>query len=151
MSSHTLPPDINRLIANLPNMTIGDIHSLCRSHRSFNESVCRQNEHLKNILREAREKLTDYYAVIKSKTPSELESDLKSLSEQPNIYEFVEKGYEKAVWSHIDEPCYHQWVLINLIVKYGRDEIIDELLENEPDLFTTIILAAARAGREDLV
>lgn len=76
MSFVNLPPDVNRMIANLPNMTIGDIHALCRSHRGFNESVCKQNENLKNVLREVRVKLTERYSVIKNKTLNELEDDL---------------------------------------------------------------------------
>lgn len=96
MSFSDLPPDINRLIANLPEMTIGDIHALCRTHRGFNEAVCRQNDHLNSVLREVRERLTDHYDVIRDRTLAELEEDLAL--PQRNIADITllrSKGYEK--------------------------------------------------------
>lgn len=95
MSFAVLPPDVKRIIGNLPDMTIGDIHALCRTNRAFNESVCRQNEHLKSVLREVHEKLTDNYDVIRGKTLAEIEADLKDFNSQRNILRLKRKGYEK--------------------------------------------------------
>lgn len=151
MSFRSLPADINRLLANLPTMTVGDIHSLCRSYPEFNTAVCRQNEDLKNILNQARESLTEYYDVIKTKTPTEIKTDLKSLQGRPNLFRLIEKGYEKAVRNRTDYNSHLFQKLSDRIVEYGQDHIMETLLEENPNWAGPILKAAVKFGREDLV
>lgn len=115
MSLRDLPSDINRLIAGLPDMTIGDIRALCRTHRAFNEAVCRQNNHFSTVLREARERLTDYYDVVKKKTFAELEEDLALPQETiRDIRLLRRRGYKK--------PSYDRFTrmdMLNELYGYG--------------------------------
>lgn len=91
-----LPPDVKRIVANYSNMTIGDIHSLCRSHRAFNEAICEKDVRLKKTLQQVREKLTENYDNIKTKTLTELEDDLALLHNLTSEKEakLRSKGYE---------------------------------------------------------
>lgn len=111
MSLVELPPDVKRIIANLSNLTISDIRNLCRTYRGFNESVCKQNQHLKDVLRQVRAELTDNYAVIKGKTLTELEQDLQMLQSIANIDLLRNTGYEKA--------NYNRFTRVQMILELG--------------------------------
>lgn len=87
-----LPPDI---IRSLPDLSMRDIISLCKSNRRYNQALCDNDSFWRSL---ARQRLTDSISVIDSKSIPELKKDL--LAHERNtekILYYAERGYEKPV------------------------------------------------------
>lgn len=153
MSIRLLPPDVNRLIANAPGMTIGDIHNLSRAVREFNK-VYRQNGPLRQLINKARRELSKYYDVIRRRTPTELETDLSSLKGRPNLFRMIEKGYEKPFVSRkIRIPDYMRATMQYYAIQKGQLHVFYTLYPNDQKMSTDIyiIQGAIAHGQWDIV